>query len=254
VNLIYILPTFFALFILYSCTNHMRIKTFREGSYTVKATYVDSARNGPTWLYDSLGRLMRVSNFKDGSLNGTTIHYYPNGAVSDSVEYKCDKKYGYLWKYNKDGSLHEISYWYFDLQYGPYLAYQKDNILKTFSFVDFGKNTIAVSYYNTHGNLDSIEPLTLIVFEDTIERDDRPMLRLFAYLPKIPLTHQSYSIGLVGDSKKINKVSDVEGNNFFIDTVLSMPPKGYHYYLGCNLKAYENSKNEFYLVEAKHKN
>jgi antitoxin component YwqK of YwqJK toxin-antitoxin module len=82
--------------ILSSCTNHRWIKTFREGSYTVKANYVDSERNGPTWLYDSLGKLMRIANYKDGVLNGTTTHYYPNGIVADSVEYKCGKEYGYL--------------------------------------------------------------------------------------------------------------------------------------------------------------
>jgi hypothetical protein len=78
-------------------------------------------------------------------------------------------------------------------------------MLKTFSFVDFGKKTIAVSYYNDHGNLDSIESLTFPMYIDTVERDNKPRLRIFAYLPKIPLALQSYSIGLIGNDKKPNK-------------------------------------------------
>lgn len=217
----------------------------------MKATVLGNQRNGPTELYDKSGKLMRIANYKSDILDGTMIHYYSDGVVADSVEYKCGKKYGYFRKYNKDGSLHEISYWYFDLQYGPFLWYQKNDMLKTFSFVDFGKKTIATCTYNSHGNLDSIESLTLEMFADTLERDGKPMLRLFAYLPKIPLATQSYSIGLIDNSNKMKEIGDIEGNNFFIDTTIDMPPDGFHYYLGCNLKSYENSRPDFFMVVAK---
>ena len=84
--------------LLYSCTNHPRIETFREGSYIVKATVIGNKRNGPTELYDKSGKLMRIANYKSDILDGTMIHYYSDGVVADSVEYKCGKKYGYFRK------------------------------------------------------------------------------------------------------------------------------------------------------------
>ena len=235
------------IFIQLSCSNHRTIRTIKEGSFVVKANYIDSLRDGPTMVYNDSNRLLSVTNYKNGTREGISKHFFHNGIVADSVQYKCDREYGFFTHFNQDGTIRHVNYSYFGLDYGPDLWYVK-SVLKTFSFSDFGKEVIAKAIYKDNGELDSIIMFNPSVSMQSMERNGKPMLRLFALLPHIPDANQSYSIGLEASDNSIRKLADVQGRDFFIDTIMTAPPAGFHYYLGCNLKAKHDSINKFFMV------
>lgn len=240
------------LFILTACVNRSneRIETLHEGSYVVKARYVDGRRDGKTEVYDSSGKLGGVVNYKDGLKSGTSIHYFSNGIVADSVRYECGKEQGYWRHFFPNGEPRHINYYYYGLEFGPDLWYDKDTILRTFQFLDFERHPIVICSYNEHGNIDSLKKIDLTIMLEEKEKNGVPLFHFFAYLPQIPLAKQSYYIGISDKNKLSRKLCDVKESTFFIDTVLAAPPRGYHFYLGCDLKADDGVFDQTIMVEA----
>jgi antitoxin component YwqK of YwqJK toxin-antitoxin module len=237
----------FIIFIQFSCSNHRTIKNVKDGSFIVKANYMDSLRDGPAMVYNDSNELLSITNYKNGSREGISKHFFHNGLVADSVQYKGDREYGFFTHFNQDGTIRHTNYRYFGLDYGPDLWYD-NSVLKTFSFIDFGKEVIAKAIYRDNGELDSIIMFNPSVSMQSVERNGKPMLRLFALLPQIPKANQLYSIGLEASSNSVTKLADVQGKDFFIDTIMTAPPAGFHYYLGCNFRAKHDSINKFYMV------
>jgi hypothetical protein len=164
------------------------------------------------------------------------IHFFPNGRVSDSVRYVFDKPEGYWLFYTPEGELRHATYFYSGLQFGPEIWYRKDEVLKTFRFLNFEREPIVECTYNTHGNLDSIEKIDLkpVLTEKVSSR--APVVEFFTYLPQIPLTNVFYSIGVADKNHVKQKLYDIKGANFIIDTLLPPPAAGYHFYLRCDVK------------------
>jgi hypothetical protein len=239
------------IFLLFGCQigNDEKIEVLHEGRFVAKARFVHGRRNGKTEIYDSSGKLTGILNYKNDSLSGICIHYFPNGVVSDSVRYQCDKSQGYWRHYNKEGDLSRITYFYFGLQFGPDLWYRKDNILETFYFRNFEKEPLVECLYNAQGNLDSIKKMDLKVVLEDKDKEGSPVVQFFAFLPQIPLTKESYSIGIADKNHVTQKICDIKGENFLIDTLLSAPPPGYHFYLKCDLKANEGGFHDTHMVE-----
>jgi hypothetical protein len=244
------------------CNSRNKEKTeiLHEGSFTVKARFVDGKREGKTEIYKNSGKLAGTVNYKNDLMWGMTIHYFPNGVVSDSVEYVCDKPQGYWRHYNEDGSPRHFNYYYFGLEFGPDLWYDnRDSVMRTYYFLDFERQPIVECSYDRHGNLDSVKKIDLnFVLEDR-EKDSVPMIRVFAFLPKIPLAEQSYSIGIAENNKpigievkgkKAEKLFNITTPNFYIDTLIAAPPSGYHYYLACDLRANEGHYERSITIEA----
>lgn len=74
-------------------------KMFREGWH--KDNKKDSI-----WLwYDSLGRLQRKNNWKNGVLIGEQLEYYPDKRIKQCELYSPDGSLGYRGTYNQDGML-----------------------------------------------------------------------------------------------------------------------------------------------------
>jgi hypothetical protein len=68
-------------------------------------------------------------------------------------------------------------------------------------------------------------------------------------LPILPHAIQTYSIGLTNKDHITKELTNITGHEFLIDTLLTYPPSGWHYYVGCNLKANKDSINKFYIEE-----
>jgi hypothetical protein len=227
-----------------SANSKESIKTLHEGSYTVKAKFVNGKRNGETEFYDNSGKLTGIINYRDDEKWGICKHYFPNGRISDSVMYVCDKPQGYWRHYDQTGQPTHFSYFYFGLQYGPDLWYGKDTVLRDFYFLNFERQPIVECTYNQHGYLDSIVKVDLTLHVEEREKNGTPLFKFFAYLPRIPLADLMYSVGVVGKDSVSQKLFDIEGNSFFIDTMLSAPPAGTHFYLDCDLKANDGKYHE----------
>lgn len=103
---------------------------------------------------------------------------------------------------------------------------------------------------NERGHIDTIRKFELTVEMGRFENGDNGKLRFFAYLPKIPLADQTYSIGVVEKNRKYKRICDVDGSNFFIDTLISAPPSGSHYYFECDLKTQTGGYNDTIRVDA----
>jgi len=231
--------------------NSESVKVFHEGSYTIRAKFVNGKSNGETQYYDNSGKLTGIINYRDDEKWGICRHYFPNGSISDSVEYVCDKEQGYWRHYDQNGNPTHFAYYYFGLQYGPDLWYDKDKVLRYFNFLNFERQPIVECIYNRHGYLDSIVKVDLTVYVDEREKNGTPLYKFFAYLPRIPLADLVYSVGVVGkDSVTQKKLFDIEGKGFFIDTMLAAPPAGSHFYLDCDLKANKGKYHETIRVEA----
>jgi len=230
--------------------NGESVKILHEGSYIIKAKLVNGKSNGKTEFYDSSGKLTGFINYKDDEKWGMCVHYFPNGIVSDSVEYVCDKEQGYWRHYDQRGVRSHFSYFYFGLQFGPDLWFDKDTILRNYNFLNFERQPIVECTYNRYGHLDSIVKMDLTLFVEEREKNGTPLFKLFAYLPCIPLADEMYSIGIIDSNKIARKLCDIENRNFFIDTLLAAPPRGFHFYLGCDLKANGEKFDETIMVEA----
>lgn len=226
------------------------IRVLHEGSYTIKARFINGRSNGKTEYYDDSGKLTGIINYRDDEKWGMSIHYYTNGVVSDSVMYVCDKSQGYWRHYDQVGRPTHFSYFYFGLQFGPDLWYDKDSVLRNYYFLNFERQPIVECTYNRYGHLDSIVKVDLTVIVDERIKNGNFVYHFFAYLPRIPLADMAYSIGIVDKDSVTQKLCDIKGSNFFIDTLLAAPPAGYHFYLGCNLKANEGKYHEIISVEA----
>lgn len=245
------LQLFLSILILAGCTsnNQVKIETSHEGSSTIKARYTNGMRNGRTEIYDGSGHLRGIRTYKNDSLSGISIDYFSNGIMSDSLTYVCGKPQGYWAHYYQDGNFRHIAYYYFGLQFGPDIWYRRDDILKSFSFLNFEKEPIVECTYNTHGNLDSIIKMDLKVILTDEEQNGSQLVEFFAYLPKIPFTDDSYSIGIADQNHVKQKLCDIKGSNFLIDTVLSAPPNGYHLYLKCDVKSDDGKLLRTHVVE-----
>jgi len=235
-----------------ACVNKSteKIQILHEGSFTVKARFVGYKREGLTEVYDSSNKLTGILHYENDALSGVCIHYFANGAVSDSVNYKCNKERGYWRHFYPDGSPRHINYYYFGLQFGPDLWYDKDTVLRSFKFLDFERHPLLECLYNRHGHIDSIANIALPISLTEKEKNGIPLVEFFAYLPEIPLVKQTYYIGIADSKKNIRKLCDIQGSNFFIDTMLTNPPSGYHFYLGCHLKAIEGGIDTTLITEA----
>jgi hypothetical protein len=115
--------------------------------------------------------------------------------------------------------------------------------------LNFEKEPLVECTYNTHGNLDSIKKMELKVILTEKEKDGLPVVEFFAYLPQVPLTEDSYSIGIADINHVKQKLCDIKESNFFIDTLLPAPPPGYHFYLKCDLTQKEGGLHDTHVVE-----
>jgi len=226
-----------------------KVIILHEGSYIVKARYVNGVRNGKSEIYDSVGALTGTLTYRNSILSGPCVHYFRNGVVSDSVNYECDKEQGYWRHFFPNGDPRHINYYYYGLEFGPNLWYDKDTILRTYQFLDFERDPIVICSYDNHGNFDSVKKFDLRVMLEDREKNGISLVKFFAYLPQIPLTKESYTIGIADKNHMKQKLCDIEGSNFMIDTLLSMPQPGYHFYLRCDLKANEGGYSETHVVE-----
>lgn len=231
-----------------------KIEILHEGSYTVKATFVGDKRMGLTEVYDSSKKLTGILHYENDLLSGTCIHYFTNGSISDSVNYKCDKEQGYWRHFYPNGEPRHINYYYYGLQFGPDLWYEKGTILRTFQFLDFERHPIVKSFYNKYGHIDSISDMALPIMLEEKERNGVPLIDFFAYLPEIPLVKGNFYIGIADKNKVRRKLSNIQGSDFFIDTMLAVPPTGYHFYLGCDLKAIEGGIDTTVITDAQKSN
>lgn len=244
-----------SLFALISCANNPKekIEVIREGPFIVHARSVDGKREGKTEIFDSLGKLSGVTNYKDDRLSGVCIHYFSNGTISDSVHYEYDKPQGYWKHYNQEGALRHITYFYFGLQFGPDIWYQpdQDKVLKSFTFLDFERRPVLECSFNTHGNLESIDRFEMPMTLEQKEKDGTHLVQFFAYLPEIPLVRHTYSIGVADTNRNKKELGVIKGSNFFIDTLLPAPPPGYHFYLSCHLQSQDGAVDKTVVGEAK---
>jgi hypothetical protein len=233
-----------------------KINISHQGSYTIKESTANNMRNGKTEIYDQEGKLASVVNYKDDLKSGFSVDYYSNGVMADSGHYEFNKRQRYWKYYREDGRLLHVIYYYFGLQFGPSIWYQSDGavdkVLRNFKFFDFDGHCIAECYYNKHGNIDSITNFALPIELDSLQKNGDPFVRFFAYLPVIPLVKETYYIG-IADSVNISrrKLCDIQGSNFFIDTILAPPPPGCYFYLASDLKADEIGLDTTFITEAR---
>ena len=237
---------------LISCSDNRGIKRTKIGSTYVEAHFIDSTSiDGIARYYDSSGVLNGVTNFRDGIKEGISINYYPNGKVSDSVEYRSGKEFGYWKEYDEKGNITCGNYYYYGVQFGPELVFENSR-LKKFLFSDLNRSKIVECNYSSPGIID-----TGILFRPqfnikSVRFQGKLVFNLFGYLPAIPHTEQRYSIGLSNEAHQDRELTPITGHDFMIDTLLAPPPSGWHYYIGCRLKANKDSIDKFYIQEIVH--
>jgi antitoxin component YwqK of YwqJK toxin-antitoxin module len=232
-----------------SCSRRPHSKRIKKDGYTVEANFMNGrVADGNARYYDSSGKLINVTMYEKGVREGASINYFHNGAVSDSMQFSRDKEYGYWSHFDSNGNNIYKNYYYYGLPYGPEFIYE-NNKLKKFLFSDFNRAVIAECFYDDSGDMDSIGWFKMnFTITDRLYKN-KPVKNLFGYLPDIPNTIQSFSVGLTNKEHAVKKLYSVEGHDFFIDTLLPIPPSGWYYYLGCNLNANKDSIKKFYIEE-----
>ena len=245
-----ILPLYlFICFIFIACSNRQSAKRKKFKKYYVEANFInDKIIDGEARFYDSAGILYNVSNYQNGKKNGVFINYYPNGNISDSVRYISDKEFGYWVHYDSMGNNEYGNYYYYGLQFGPELFF-KGNKFHKFMFSDLNRRVLVEYYYDSKKGVDTNILFKMQFTLNAVVFENKQVLSLFGYLPILPHTIQKYAIGLTTKDHVVKELSPITGRNFLIDTLLPLPPAGWHYYVSCNLKANNDSLNRFYIDE-----
>jgi hypothetical protein len=246
-RIIFLLPILTVISI--KCSNDKGVKRVKIDNSYVEANFIDEKTiDGKASYYDSSGTLYNVTTYRKGIKDGISVNYYSNKTVSDSVEYKCGKESGYWRHYDLRGNSSYGNFYYYGLQFGPELIF-KDNKLEKFLFSDLNRKIIVACNYDSNGEIDTSFRFTMQFSLKAVMYEDKSVLNLFGCLPKIPHAEQSYSIGITNKEHSDKELVRVTGHEFLIDTLLAIPPTGWHYYIGCNLEANNGSINKFYVEE-----
>jgi len=234
-----------------SCTNRNTVKRIKVNNYFVEGNFINgNTIDGNAKYYDSVGVLYNITTYDKGIKSGISIDYYPNGTVSDSVSFFCGKETGYWNRYDSIGSRVYANFYYCGLPYGPELLFKRNKLIHYY-FTDFDRNTIVRCNYDSLGQIDSIGEFKMMFTLKSLERDSLKQLNMFAYLPVLPHTEQAFSIGLTNKSNVNKELFPIVGrrDDFFIDTILAVPPRGWYYYLACNIRANNGAINKYYIEE-----
>jgi hypothetical protein len=231
------------------CSSNHGMKRIKVDNTYVEAKFIDGTTiDGKAIYYDSLGEMYNITTYKNGTKEGTSINYYPNKKVSDSVEYKSGKESGYWKYYDQQGNNVYGNFYYYGLRFGPELIFENKK-LKRFLFSDLNRRNIIACKFDSVGKIDTGMRFTMQFSLNLVTFENKPSLNLFGYLPKIPHSEQSYTIGVTNDKHADRELAIVAGHDFLIDTLLTLPPKGWHYYVACNLKANNGDINKIYIEE-----
>jgi antitoxin component YwqK of YwqJK toxin-antitoxin module len=65
--------------------------------------YVNNKLSGLAKDYDSLGSIVRTTEYFDGKVNGLSILYHPNGKIKSLAHCKNDSAYGYEYEFSETG-------------------------------------------------------------------------------------------------------------------------------------------------------
>ena len=249
INLRIILAILVVTLIDYNCANKGSEKRVKIGNSYVDAKFIDDTIiDGTAHYYDSLGTLYNVSNYRKGIKDGMSVNYYSNQVISDSVEYKNGKESGYWRHFDIKGGDTYGNFYYYGLQFGPELIFKNDHLQK-YLFSDLDRKIIIACDYDDGGKIDTNFRYEMQFALRSVKYDAKPVLNLFGFLPFIPHAGQTYSLGITNKEHADKELAPLSGHDFLIDTLLAVPPSGWRYFIGCNLKTNDGSFHKYYILE-----
>jgi antitoxin component YwqK of YwqJK toxin-antitoxin module len=74
-----------------------------NGAKESEYQYVNDKLNGLAKDYDSLGNIVRTTEYIDGKVNGLSILYHPNGKIKLLAHCRNDSAYGYEYEFSETG-------------------------------------------------------------------------------------------------------------------------------------------------------
>lgn len=199
-----------------------------NGDTLITAAYIKGKLEGEV-AYSIGDKVISRFNYKNGLKSGVAVHYYLNNGIKDSAFYLNDKQNGDCFIFDTSGKL-QLKYHYLDgTLIGPMFEY-KNGVLNKYGFISFDKEQIINSKYDTAGNWIQSEGQFNTAKSYKLLKEG--YTGLFIYFPSPPGLDFRYSFGLFNEkTKEIKKISDLESDRVFLDTLLSKPEIGWHYYV-----------------------
>jgi hypothetical protein len=240
----------FFMYVFFSCnTKNNKAKRVKSGKYTIEAKFInDTIIDGKAIYYDSTNTLSSIVSYNMGLKSGPTVNFYPNGIVSDSLYYSNGVLNGGAFMFDSAGNLMRVKYSYYGLPVGHYYVFESGKIIKYY-FSDFEKNDLVVCKYDSSGrcrlNKFNLNP----VLSEAIGTDRVNVLSLFLYLPSPPGLNAVYKIGLENEQRETKNERVIGQDRIFLDTVLSYPEKGWHYFVSTHLESQKDSINKIFFNE-----
>ena len=150
---------FFVLTTFVACSNKKKVEVKNNDGVVIESYFVDK-KNPDTKIgiynkyYDD-GKILEVSNFKDGKMNGERTLYYPSGKIMQVENYVDNKFEGKFIAYNEDGSLQQEGLYKDNMMNGIWKNYfkdQKNKVKEEITLKDNHVNGLYKEYY-PNGNI-----------------------------------------------------------------------------------------------------
>lgn len=236
------------IFILTSCKNN-NIKKKKIGDNIVEAIFKKNGEiNGEAKFYNLNNVLEARSVFIKGIKNGLTITYHNSGKVQDSMLYVNGYLHGIRSSYNTNGSLVLKTNYFYGLNMGDNLYYNKGKLTK-YSFDNFEHNHLLEANYDSTGSCEYLRFNAKPIIAKATGQYGDSGVSLLLYFPHPPDFDINYTLGLINENgKKKNQLSLNSYGKVLIDTVLSIPPINWKYFLSIDYKNLSNDTliNQFF--------
>ena len=232
-----------------SCENRPKIEVHKYHDYVVSGLFEHGMPEGEIKYFSTDGHLLNKILYKNGIKSGLAISYFLNGRPSNVGNYTYNLRNGQWDIFDSLGSKIFSTFYLNDFNYGPQLYYDKESALQKFDFLSFNKYLLARCYYSQGGTVDSLSRFKMgfnMIDNIGLEKNE---YNIFAYLPQIPGLHQTFSLGIIDSLKREKQICIIQGKNFLLDTLVSIPPKGSHYYLSCLIQNNNMSLNKAFMEE-----
>jgi len=233
--------------LLIGCNNDNDVTKKMVKNKIIESNFInDSIYHGVTKIYDSNYHLESKITFSRGIRNGESVNYYMNGKISDSSFYRAGLKNGYNYVFDSTGQLIYINYFFYGHQFGEEFFFRNYRPYQ-YIFKNFEKKNIFSCGYDSIGIFAySGEIINATIYGTTVNK--MPNYGLFAYFLNPPHVQIIYSLGVIQQKTNTNKkILVFDNKKFFIDTILSIPPVGWKYYISAEYNDSLNNLKKTYI-------
>jgi antitoxin component YwqK of YwqJK toxin-antitoxin module len=224
-----------------------KLERRKIGAYTVEAIYIGDSMANCTAKYFDQDKLVSTCEYVNGVKHGVGLNYYFNGSIADSLHYKYGKLDGVSISFDKSGQKRLKKFYFNEIEVGEKTFY-KNGKIEEYTFSDFNKNFLAQCMYDSNGKVKEMNFSNAPNYLEDIV-DNRRVISLILYFPNPPKLSVTYKLGLTNEKHETRDEIFLNSNRLILDTILSYPDKGWHYFIGVKIQNADSTINKVIMQD-----